>query len=45
MFLKRIKLTNIRSIKELDLSFAGADGDIRKWTLLLGENGCGKTSV
>ena len=26
MFLKRIKLTNIRSIKELDLSFAGADG-------------------
>jgi predicted ATP-binding protein involved in virulence len=45
MFLKRIKLTNIRSIKELDLSFTGADGAIRKWTLLLGENGCGKTSV
>ncbi len=45
MFLKRIKLTNIRSIEELDLSFTGADGDIRKWTLLLGENGCGKTSV
>ncbi len=45
MFLKRIRLTNIRSNQELDLSFTGADGDIRKWTLLLGENGCGKTSV
>ena len=45
MFLKRNRLTNVRSIKELDLSFTGANGDIRKWTLLLGENGCGKTSV
>jgi predicted ATPase len=47
MFLKRIELTNIRSIEHLAISFEGAGdgGDTRKWTLLLGENGCGKTTV
>src|SRR5262249_381911 len=36
VFLKRIELTNLRSIDHLDLSFERADGGIRKWTLLLG---------
>jgi predicted ATP-binding protein involved in virulence len=44
MFLRRLKLLNIRSIRELDLSFAGAGGP-RGWTYLLGENGTGKSSV
>jgi predicted ATP-binding protein involved in virulence len=59
MFLKRLRLENVRSIKELELSFEvpvsnQANGSnkknkstsqIRKWTLILGENGTGKSSV
>ena len=45
MFLVRIALHDVRSIASLTLDFrAGAD-DARRWTLLLGENGCGKSSV
>src|SRR3954451_13279816 len=44
MFLRRLVLENVRSIERLDLPLAaGRDG--RKWTLLLGENGCGKSTV
>ena len=52
MFLKKITLENVRSIAEMELSFdpvagaAGTPSDLpRKWTLLLGENGCGKSTV
>lgn len=44
MFLRRLVLRNIRSIRELDLSFTGPSG-ARNWTYLLGENGTGKSSV
>ena len=44
MFLKSITLQNVRSIAHLELKFAGEAG-ARRWTLLLGENGCGKSSV
>ena len=45
MFLKRIVLKDVRCIRELDLSFDDSDGKVRKWTLLLGENGCGKSTI
>lgn len=49
MFLSRIALTNVRSMASLAIDFgAGTDapaGTNRRWTLLLGENGCGKSSV
>ena len=44
MFLRHLKLQNIRSIRELELSFAGPKR-ARSWTYLLGENGTGKSSV
>jgi predicted ATP-binding protein involved in virulence len=47
MFLRRLKLINVRSIEELEIDFS-APGDskhIRKWTLLLAENGTGKTCI
>lgn len=48
MFLESIEIRNIRSIEEMRLDFsAGAipqDG-IRKWTILLGQNGTGKSTV
>jgi predicted ATP-binding protein involved in virulence len=45
MFLKRIALTNIRSIQHLELSFDVSGQNNRKWTLVLGENGSGKSSI
>lgn len=45
MFLQRLTLENVRSIEKLELPFLTADGRVRKWTLLLGENGCGKSTV
>jgi predicted ATPase len=55
MFLKRISLDNIRSIEHLSLSFEApetngarssrAKPSPRKWTLILGENGSGKSSI
>lgn len=45
MFLARIALRNVRSIEKLELDFSSSDNTPRRWTLLLGENGCGKSSV
>lgn len=45
MYLVRIALRDVRSIKSLDLNFHASAGGTRRWTLLLGENGCGKSSV
>jgi hypothetical protein len=45
MFLKRLALQDIRSIEQLELSFETDEGQVRKWTLILGENGAGKSTV
>ncbi len=45
MFLKNLKIDNVRSIRELELPFVDDKGEIRDWTLLLGENGTGKSTV
>ena len=49
MYLSRIALSNVRSMASLAIDFgAGPDapaGTNRRWTLLLGENGCGKSTV
>lgn len=44
MFLKSITLQNVRSIANLHIDFSSESGT-RRWTILLGENGCGKSSV
>ncbi len=55
MFLKRLKLENVRCIDSLEIDFrvADVDGDVRssarginrKWTMILGQNGTGKSSI
>lgn len=45
MFLSRIALSDVRSLGSLVLDFGTAEAGTRRWTLLLGENGCGKSSV
>lgn len=45
MFLKEIKLRNFRCFADLAISFVQEGGGIRKWTILLGENGSGKSNL
>lgn len=45
MFLKKLSLHNVRCIKHLDLSFESDEDNLRQWTLLLGENGTGKSTI
>lgn len=45
MFLKSIRLNNVKCFSDIVLSFEDEDGDIRKWTLLLAENGAGKSTL
>ena len=45
MFLKEIRLRNFRCFDDLTISFVKEGGGIRKWTILLGENGSGKSNL
>jgi predicted ATP-binding protein involved in virulence len=45
MFLKEIKLTNFKCLSNISLSFEKTKTTNRKWTLILGENGTGKSNV
>ena len=47
MFLANIQLENFRGIEELNLDFvcAGKSKELRKWTVILGENGMGKSNI
>jgi predicted ATP-binding protein involved in virulence len=45
MFLRSLYLENIRSIGELEISFETENAENRKWTILLGENGTGKSTI
>ncbi len=45
MFLKSIYLNNVKCFSDIALSFEGENGNIRKWTLLLAENGMGKSTL
>ncbi|MES2838862.1 MAG: AAA family ATPase [Pseudomonadota bacterium] len=44
MYLNRIEIENLRAIRKLALDF-GTASKTRRWTVLLGENGCGKSTV
>jgi predicted ATPase len=45
MFLQKLVLENVRSIEHLEISFVKKQNEIRKWTFILGENGCGKSTI
>lgn len=45
MFLKKIRFINFKGFADLELSFEKADGSMRNQTLLLGENGTGKSNL
>ncbi len=44
MALRRLHVENVRSIRHVDVDFSGENGP-RQWSILLGENGTGKTTI
>jgi predicted ATP-binding protein involved in virulence len=44
MPLRKLVIENVRSIEHVEIDFSTPD-DSRKWTVLLGENGTGKTTI
>jgi len=45
MFLSKISVQNFRGIENLNIDFKTEEDEIRKWTLILGENGTGKSNL
>jgi predicted ATP-dependent endonuclease of OLD family len=46
LYLKSLELENVRCFgKKQRIDFTGADGKISQWTVILGDNGTGKTSI
>lgn len=45
MFLKKIHLKNFKCLSDIELSFEKSNNQNRQWTLILGENGTGKSNV
>ena len=45
MYLRHVAIRNIKCFEDFELSFLNADGSIRKWTTLLGQNGFGKSTL
>jgi predicted ATP-binding protein involved in virulence len=44
MYLQRVEIKNFRAIHDMTLDFSDGEKS-RRWTVLLGDNGCGKSSV
>ncbi len=45
MFLKKLSLSNFKCLTNIELSFEKNTSENRKWTLILGENGTGKSNI
>lgn len=45
MYLKSIRLINIRCFKSVEINFDLEGANNRKWTVILGENGTGKSTI
>lgn len=45
MFLRKLELEDVRGFRRASLSFVNSQGEIRPWTLLLGANGVGKSTL
>ena len=45
MLLRELKIRNLKLLRDVTIDFTKADGTVRPWTVLIGRNGTGKTSV
>lgn len=45
MYLRHLHIQNLKLLKSLELDLTNARGEPRMWTVIIGENGTGKTSI
>lgn len=45
MYIRSLHIKNLKRLRDLSLTFTNDDGSPRMWTVLIGENGTGKTSI
>ena len=45
MKILKLRLENIKCFKEIEIPFESADGSARNWSLFVGDNGQGKTTI
>lgn len=45
MYVRNLRIKHLKLLRDFDLSFLNSDGTPRMWTVLIGENGTGKTSI
>ena len=45
MYLKKIRVRNIKCFRDLEVDFSQEEGGVRLWTTLFGENGLGKSTL
>ena len=45
MYIKKLRLKNIKCYKDFTIDFVSETGEIRSWTSILGNNGVGKTII
>ncbi|QJW94556.1 AAA family ATPase [Frigoriglobus tundricola] len=45
MYLKKIRLQNIKCFEDVTLEFPHTDGDYSGWNVILGDNACGKSTL
>jgi hypothetical protein len=44
-YIKSLKLKNIKTFEDVELSFEKPDGTLPRWTIILGDNGYGKSTL
>lgn len=45
IYIKKIELKNVRTFGEVSLDFENEDGTLPQWTIILGDNGIGKSTL
>jgi len=45
MYLTKLHIKNLKLLRDFELDFRNPDGTPRMWTVIIGENGTGKTSI
>jgi DNA repair ATPase RecN len=45
VFIRKLHVKNLKLLRDFELEFTRADGSARMWTVIIGENGTGKTTI
>lgn len=45
MYLRKLRIQNVKRLRDFTLDFTNPDGTPRMWTVLIGENGTAKTTI